>query len=190
MRAFRGLTFALVLALASGTALAGSDSDVTRYDCKLPQSDRPAGGARTVVPASPELVKSVVVDYANYAGYIKPFEKSRVVGKSGSKTDVYLEVPILKGAAKIWAVVRFDPPKKVGETEIITGRMIKGNVKQLHANWKLRRTVDNRTELQLEFLIVPNLPVPDSLLSSEARYAAFKAVSGLKGEALKRATDS
>ncbi len=190
MKTLRALPFVALLAVVSGNALASSPTDVTRYDCRLPESSRPAGGARTVVSASPELVKSVVLDYGHYAGYIKPFEKSRVVGKSGEKTDVYLEVPILKGAAKIWAVVRFEPPKKIGDKEVIAGHMIKGNVKALHANWKLKRTPDNGTELELEFLIVPNLPVPDSLLSSEARHAAFKAVSGLKGEALKRAAGS
>jgi hypothetical protein len=54
----------------------------------------------------------------------------------------------------------------------------------------MRPTDDNSTSLQLEFLVVPKLPVPDSLLSNEARSAAFKAVSGMKGEALKRANGS
>src|SRR5690242_9209389 len=91
-KTFRALPLVALLAVASGNALASSPSDVTRYDCKLPESSRPAGGARTLVYASPELVKSVVLDYGHYAGYIKPFDKSRVVGKSGDKTDVYLEV--------------------------------------------------------------------------------------------------
>jgi hypothetical protein len=110
-----------------------------------------------------------------------------VVGKSGDKTDLYLEVPILKGAAKIWAIIRFEPPKKVGDTEVVVGKLIKGNVSQLSAKWKLKPAADNRTELQLEFLIVPKLPVPDSLLSSEARGAAAKAVNGMRLESLKRA---
>lgn len=190
MKTIHALPLLALMALASGNVLASSPTDVTREETRMPQSSRPAGIARTLIPASPELVKSVVLDYGHYDRYIKPFEKSRVVGKSGDKTDVYLEVPILKGAAKIWAVLRFDPPKKVGDTEIISARMIKGNVEQLHANWKLTRTPENNTELKLEFLIVPKVPVPDSLLSSEARHAAFKAVSGLKGEALKRAAGS
>jgi hypothetical protein len=198
MKTSRVISFVALLALASGNALAGSPTDVTRYDCKLPESNRPAGGARTVVTASPELVKSVVLDFEHYAHYFDPDKgrnpsrkwASRVVGKSGDKTDVYLEVPILKGAAKIWAIIRFEPPKKVGDTEVVEGRLIKGNVDKLSAKWKMRRTSENTTELQLEFLVVPKLPVPDSLLSNEARSAAFKAVSGMKGEALKRAAGS
>lgn len=198
MKTFRALSVVALLALGSGNALASSPSDVTRFDTKLPQSDRPAGGAKALVYASPELVRSVVLDFGNYAHYFDPDKggnpkrrwASRIVGKSGDKTDLYLEVPILKGAAKIWAIVRFDAPKKVGDTEIVTGQMVKGNVDKLHAKWKMRRTADNSTELQLEFLVVPKLPVPDSLLANEARGAAAKAVTGMKGEALKRAAGS
>jgi hypothetical protein len=197
MKTLRVLPLVTLLALASGSALASSPTDVTRYDCKLPESDRPAGGARTVVSASPELVKSVVLDFEHYAHYFDPDKgknpdkkwASHVVGKAGDKTDLYLEVPILKGAAKIWAVIRFDAPRKVGDTEVVSGRMLKGNVDKLSAKWTLRPTADG-TQLQLEFLVVPKLPVPDSLLSNEARSAAFKAVTGMKGEALKRANGS
>lgn len=195
MKKFRLPLLVTFLALASGNALASSPSEVTRFDTKLPGSDRPAGGARTVVLASPELVKSVVLDFEHYAYYFDPDKgknpqrkwASHVVGRSGDKTDLYLEVPILKGAAKIWAVIRFDPPQKVGDTEIINGRMLKGNVDQLSAKWKMRRADDKSTELQLEFLVVPKIPVPDSLLAGEARSAAGKAVTGMRGEALKRA---
>ncbi len=198
MKTYRALSVVALLAMASGNALASSPTDVTRFDTKLPESDRPAGGARTVVSASPELVKSVVLDFGNYAHYFDPDKgtnpsrkwASRVVGKSGDKTDLYLEVPILKGAAKIWAIIRFDAPKKVGDAEVVSGKMIKGNVNQLSAKWKMRPGADNTTELQLEFLVVPKLPVPDSLLSSEARGAAAKAVTGMRGEALKRAAGS
>lgn len=195
MNTFRALSLVALFAMASGNALASSPTDITRYDCKMPESDRPAGGARTVVSASPELVKSVVLDFEHYAYYFDPDKgtnpsrkwTSHVVGKSGDKTDLYLEVPILKGAAKIWAVIRFDPPKKVGDSEMVVGRMLKGNVDKLHAKWKLRPAADNSTELQLEFLVVPKVPIPDSLLADEARGAAGKAVRGMQGEALKRA---
>lgn len=198
IKTLRALPLTVLFAFASGNALASSPTDVTRYDCRMPESDRPAGGARTLVTASPDLVRSVVLDFEHYAYYFDPDKgqnphrkwASHVVGKSGDKTDLYLEVPILKGAAKIWAVIRFEPPKKVGDSEVVVGRMLKGNVSQLSARWKMRATPDKSTELQLEFLVVPKLPVPDSLLSDEARSAAGKAVTGMKGEALKRAAGS
>lgn len=195
MNTVRALSVVALLALASGNALASSPTEIVRFDTKLPQSNRPAGGARGIVFASPELVRSVVLDFGNYARYFDPDKgksksgwASKVVGKSGDKTDLYLEVPILGGASKIWAIVRFDAPKKVGEdTEIVTGQMIKGNVEKLSAKWKMRRRAeDNSTELQLEFLVVPKLPVPDSFLAKEASSAAAKAVKGMKREALER----
>jgi len=186
MKTLRAFPLLAVLALGSGNALASSPAGVHRYDVKLPQSSTPAGAARTTVAAPPEVVKSVVMDFAHYSGFIQRFEKSRVVRRKGGQTDVYLEVPILKRTAKIWAVVRFDAPTRVGDQEIIKGRMVDGNVKKLDANWKLRKTADNKTELELELLIVPNLYVPDTLLLPEVRYAAFKAVAGTQGEAHKR----
>jgi hypothetical protein len=200
MNMFRAVPLVALLALASGNALASTPNEVERFSTRLPESDRPAGGARTVLTASPELVKAVVLDFKNYAIYFDPDKgknpqrkwTSRVVGKSGGKTDLYLEVPILKGAAKIWAIIRFDAPEREGDAWIMRGRKIQdkdkdtGNVRELSAKWKMR-TTEQGTELQLEFLVVPKLPVPDSLLSNEALSAAFKAVRGMKDEALKRA---
>ena len=52
MKTLRALPLALLLAVASGNALGSSPTDVTRYDLRLPESSRPAGGARTIVSAS------------------------------------------------------------------------------------------------------------------------------------------
>ena len=159
---------------------------IDRFDVKTPWADMPAGAARGNVSAPSDLVRSVVLDYKNYASFISRFEKSRVVGKSGDKTDVYLQVPILKGAAKVWAIVRFEPPKQVGETEVVEGHMVKGNVKRLDATWRLKKLDDASTQVVLELLIVPDLPVPDSLVVPEVRFAAAKAVEGSRDEAEKR----
>lgn len=159
---------------------------IDRFDVKTPYAEMPAGAARGNVNASPDFVRQVVLDYKNYANFISRFEKSRVVGKTGDKTDVYLQVPILKGAAKVWAIVRFEPPKQVGDTEVVEGHMIKGNVKRLDATWRMKKLDDSSTHLVLELLIVPDMPVPDSLVVPEVRYAAAKAVEGSRDEAEKR----
>jgi len=79
MNILRSLPLVTLLALASGNALASSPTDVVRYDCKLPDSDRPAGGARTVVSASPDLVRTVLQDFEHYAYYFDP-DKGRAFG--------------------------------------------------------------------------------------------------------------
>ena len=161
---------------------------VDRFDVKTPYSDTNAGAARGNVDAPEDVVRAVVLDYKNYASFISRFEKSRVVGRSGDKTDVYLQVPILKGAAKVWAIVRFEPVKQVDGSEIVEGHMVsgKGNVKRLDAKWRLKKLDETTTQVVLELLIVPDMPVPDSLVVPEVRFAAAKAVEGSRDEAEKR----
>ena len=159
---------------------------VNRFEVKTPYSDMNAGAARVNVDAPEDVVRSVVVDYKNYATFMSRFEKSRIVGRSGDKTDVYLQVPILKGAAKVWAIVRFEPVKEVNGTEVVEGHMLKGNVKRLDATWRLKKLDDTTTNVVLELLIVPDMPVPDSLVVPEVRFAAAKAVEGSRDEAEKR----
>jgi ribosome-associated toxin RatA of RatAB toxin-antitoxin module len=87
----------------------------------------------------------------------------------------------------IWAVVRFDPPKQVGNDVIIASRMVKGNVKRLDANWRIKPLDERSSHLALELTIVPSLPMPDALVMPEVRFAAAKAVSGTRDEAERRA---
>jgi ribosome-associated toxin RatA of RatAB toxin-antitoxin module len=160
--------------------------EVSRFNVKTPYADINAGAARVNVDAPQDLVRSVVLDFKNYAKFMARFEKSQIVGRSGDKTDVYLQVPILKGAAKVWAVVRFEPIKQVDGGEVLVGHMVKGNVKRLDATWRLKKLDDSSTQVALELLIVPDLPVPDSLVVPEVRFAAAKAVEGSRDEAEKR----
>ena len=168
-------------AQANGT---GPDRKVQRYDVQ--SGGYRAGAARAVVEAPQGVVRSVVTDYEKYEDFITRFKSAKIVGRSGDKTDVYLQVPIMKGTVKIWAVVRFDPPKQVGNDVVIQSKMLKGNVKRLDANWRIKTLDDNRSELALELTIVPDIPLPDSLVMPEVRYAAAKAVSGTRDEAERR----
>jgi ribosome-associated toxin RatA of RatAB toxin-antitoxin module len=160
--------------------------DTERYEVQTPHSSIKAGAARAAVKAPVETVRKVVTDYKNYPEFIKKFEKARVVGKEGDKTDVYLQVPILKGAAKIWAVVRFEPVKSINGEDVIMGSMVKGNVKRLDATWRIKKIDTDNTQLNLELLIVPKLPVPGSLVTGEVAYAADEAVKGSRNRSEKK----
>jgi ribosome-associated toxin RatA of RatAB toxin-antitoxin module len=190
------LVAALGLALATPSASAKPTEeaqrlmkkrDAERYEVQTPHSSIKAGAARVAVKATPEAVRKVVTDFKSYPEFISKFEKARVVGKDGDKTDVYLQVPILKGAAKVWAVVRFDPPKSVNGEELVAGTMLKGNVKRLDATWRIKKIDDGNTQLNLELLIVPKLPFPGSLVTGEVAYAADEAVTGSRDRAEKQA---
>ena len=181
----------LALSAPSATAKPTEESkrlmkkrDSERYEVLTPHSSIKAGAARVSVKASQAVVKKVVTDYGRYPEFISKFEKAKVVGKEGDKTDVYLQVPILKGAAKVWAVVRFEPPKSLNEDEeVIAASMVKGNVKRLDATWRIKKIDDESTQLNLELLIVPKLPVPGSLVTGEVAYAADEAVTGSRNRA-------
>lgn len=179
------LSILVTCALASGESIAKTAESV-RYSVRTPQSSIEAGAARIRVNASPSAVLDVVTDYGHWDQFITRFEKVRVVGRSANGVDVYMQVPILKGAAKIWAVVRFDAPKEVGNERVIEGHMIKGNVERLDAKWRVLPIDDNTTELHLQMLIVPKIPVPGSLVTGEVAYAADKAVIDLRSVVEKR----
>jgi len=183
------LAAALIAAASLAVAVpaeATTDREIRRFDVKVKNSDWSAGAARARVLAKKDVLKGVVTDYANYKTIITRFRQARVVGRVGDKTDVYLEVPILKGAAKVWAVVRFDPPKLEGSDEVVRGKMIKGNVKRLDAVWRIRAVDATTAELDLELLIVPDMPAPRSLVLGEVRSAAARAVLGARQEAERR----
>jgi len=152
--------------------------DSERYERKTDRSKVKAGCARIAIKAPPDIVEDVVTDFKNYTRFISKFKKARVVGKEGDSTLVYLAVPILHGAGKIWAVVKFGPVKKDGDSRVLSGSMVKGNVKRLDAEWRITPIDDEYTQLNCELLIEPNLPVPGSVVTGEVAYAADEAVTG------------
>lgn len=156
--------------------------DAERYEVSTEYSATKAGAVRVHIAVFVANVKKTVTDFKNYSKFISKFDKAKVVGRDGDKTDVYLQVPILKGAAKIWAVVRFSPIKSVNGEEVLEGQMVKGNVKRMDARWRIKKIDDENTQLNLELLIVPKLPVPGSMVTGEVKYAADEAVMGSRNK--------
>jgi ribosome-associated toxin RatA of RatAB toxin-antitoxin module len=152
-----------------------------RYNVAVPGYSIRAGGGMTAINAPLASVRRTVTDYGHYADFMPRFQKSRIVGKSGPNTDVYLQVSILHGAANIWAVTRFGQPVPEGAGERIEGRLHgQGNVDELLAIWHLVPVDENRTIAKLELLIVPKLPLPGSVVTPELEYASDQAVSAAR----------
>jgi ribosome-associated toxin RatA of RatAB toxin-antitoxin module len=154
-----------------------------RFSVKTPLSSIQAGAARIDVAADVQSVVQIIQDFGNYGKLTDKFEKARIVGHSGADTDVYMQVPILKGAAKIWAVLRFAPVRNSNGEQVLAGHMLKGNVERLDAKWTVRPSGAQQSHVELELLIVPKLPVPGSLVTGETAYAADKAVTGVRNRA-------
>src|ERR1700690_4569538 len=116
-------------------AAPASAAKAQRFTVRTPFSSIEAGAARIDVAAASQQVSEIVLDFGNYTKLTDRFDKSRIIGHSGPNTDVYLQVPILKGAAKIWAVVRFEPVRTINGQQVLSGHMIKGSVERLDATW-------------------------------------------------------
>jgi ribosome-associated toxin RatA of RatAB toxin-antitoxin module len=186
-RARTNLLSALIFVCA-GLAAARSDAapvsrNVERFTVKVPNSRLEAGGARALAHAPSEGLRSVVTDYARYSSIIKQFKNARVVGRSTGHTDVYLEVPILSGLSTIWAILRFEAPAAQGNQQVIRGRLLKGNVKRLDATWRIEKVDEQKSVLTLELVMVPAFPAPTSVVSTELKKAAGKAVNAARNEA-------
>ncbi|MCC6648025.1 MAG: hypothetical protein IT374_20965 [Polyangiaceae bacterium] len=165
-----------------------SDRSVPRYEVSVPGASIKAGGAMVLVNAPIATVRKAVQDYGRYQSMIPRFKKSRVIAKKDGKTDVYLEVPILHGAATVWSQTRFDAPVKDGaKGERIEGRLVEGNVEDMRTTFRLRAVDDTHTILKCELLIVPKLPLPGSMVTPELAFAADQAVTALRARAERRA---
>lgn len=187
-----GLCAALLLPLTqvteSGAAASGS---AQRYRKAVPQQRIQAGCARIETDANVETVRRVVTDFDHYSSFIKRFKNgklqlqvtAKVVGRNGDKRDVYLEVPILKGSAKVWGLLRFDAMRNVDGEDVLEGKLVKGNVDRLDARWRIRKIDDTRTAVHLELLIVPKVPVPGDLVTGELEFVSDVAVTGTRNEA-------
>ncbi|MBI5533252.1 MAG: hypothetical protein HY898_11075 [Deltaproteobacteria bacterium] len=190
------LSVATVLALPI-CASADTAADATRLrDSRTAERfDLPSnaairtGGAQIFVNAPLAEVRKVVLDYAHYQDFMPGFKRSRVVQRNKDFTDVYLQVPILHGAATVWAVTRFTAPQKQANgTEIIESTMQQGNVNDFRASWRLIPVDATHTILRSEILIVPKLPLPSSVVTPELSYAADKAVTSSRNKAEAAAT--
>lgn len=149
--------------------------------------DQEAGAARVYVEAPAEVTRSVVTDYRHYADMIPKFEQARIVGRKGDKTDVYLRVPILKGAAKIWAVLRFDPPRQLDNGDyVVIAKMLKGNVKRFEAVYRILQVDSRSSQLHLEMLIEPSFPAPNFVVADQVAGACDNAVKRLRNRAEQR----
>jgi ribosome-associated toxin RatA of RatAB toxin-antitoxin module len=190
---------ALSLTIAPMAALAeGADAEATRlaesrkaerFNVAVPGKEIRAGAARIHVNAPMAVVQKVTQDYGHYADFMPRFQKSRVVSKKDGATDVYLQVPILHGAATVWAQTRFQPPVKEGTNGLkIEGKMVDGNVDDLRATWHMRPVDDTHTILTLELLIVPKLPLPGKVVTPELEFASDQAVTSARNRAESKAS--
>jgi ribosome-associated toxin RatA of RatAB toxin-antitoxin module len=158
--------------------------DVVGYTLAMPSASIKAGGAMLSVDAPMADVRQVITDYAHYQEIVPGFQKSRILARGPAGTDVYLQAPILHGAATLWAVVRFSLPVRDGTGERIEGKKTgPANVDDLRATWKLYPIDASHTLLKLEFLMVPSLPLPGAMVTPQLQEVSEDAVRACRTRA-------
>ncbi len=155
-----------------------------------PQSDSiPVEGTdyvhgRTAVKVHAPIarVRESVVDFAHYAEFMPHYRSAKLLGRTATGArDVYMEIEALNGLVIMWVEMEFPKPSIVDGVEIIESKLIKGNVDDFKAIWRLRPIDELTTELSLEVFLQPSIPLPTSLINSENVGGSLKGVMAMRG---------
>jgi ribosome-associated toxin RatA of RatAB toxin-antitoxin module len=169
-----------VLALWGSPAQASADDEIGRKltNDKIsvttfphPKSKVRWGRAESVFDAPPEQVLKVVHDYAHYAGFLPHFEASRVLSRRGNDALVYLEAKIIKRMVTVWAQMKLKSKNGEGNTKIIEGKMLKGNVDVMQARWEVTPVEGGKTKVAFQLIMDPGIP----LVHNQVNYFGAKA---------------
>jgi ribosome-associated toxin RatA of RatAB toxin-antitoxin module len=158
--------------------------EAVRYSLTVPGVSIKAGAAMLAIDAPVATVKQIITDYAHYQDVLPGFQRSRILGKTPVGTDVYLQAPILHGAATLWAVVKFAPAVREGVGERIEGKKTgQANLDDLRATWHFYPIDADHTVLKLEFLMVPSLPLPGAMVTPQLEESSEDAVRAVRDRA-------
>jgi ribosome-associated toxin RatA of RatAB toxin-antitoxin module len=149
------------------------------------------GRAVGIVDAPLGDVLSVVENYAGYQTFMPHFKVSKVLSQRGTSALVYMQASLAKNTMNLWAQMKVGPRPNEGETRIIEGKMVDGNMDAMLARWEVTSIDANRTLVAFQLLMDPKLPLPDSFVSSENETATKKTIKALRqvmAERLKKAT--
>jgi hypothetical protein len=199
--AFASLVLATsaILAFAGDTALAGGadDPDVLRLNAAsghaLKSNGIPPGKtvswghAEILVNAPMARALAVATDLPHYKEFVPhKFQNARIIAKNKEtgETDLYVQVPIMKGLVTLWDVLRFAPVRdSAPDTKVFEGKFVRGNVKDAGLIITLKSVDPDYTVVKVDLLILPNVPAPQSAIDEELRDAAGDAVNAIHDRA-------
>ncbi len=140
------------------------------------------GVAERIVEAEPAAVLASLQRYADYKDFApNKFKTSRVLGitKDG-RTDVYMQLAILRGALTLWQTMRFAPPRVLpSDQRVIEGEYLDGNLAGAHVRIVVASAGEGSTYVRLELLIELPVYAPQSAIDEELRDAAGDALNGV-----------
>ncbi len=139
------------------------------------------GHAEIIIHGPPDDVRSVLLAFGHYKDIVpRKFKNAHVVGKENGRTDLSMQVPILRGMITLSYVLRFAPIVPTADGERLEGTFVKGNVKDANIVMTMRGVTPTSTLLKCDLLILPKVPAPQSAVDEELRDAAGDALDGIK----------
>jgi hypothetical protein len=162
-----------------------ADGRSTRSNVRLPGLTDRYGHAEVLVAAPLAHVRKMVLDFGHYRELTNgKFHVSRVIGREPRGTDVYFQIPVMDGLITLWQVFRFQELKPLAPGwAMVEGWYVKGNIGRGNVAWTLHAVDDAHTIVKFDLLVVPNVPLPQSLLDDGLRNAAGEAVDSIRDRA-------
>ncbi len=145
------------------------------------KSDR-YGHAEGLIGAPVDVVRAKLLDFGRYKDLAGPkFKSVKVVDKQGQNTDVYFQLPIMKGMVTIWYITRFPPSRTTSAGDVLEGTFVKGNIKNMHIAFTVRPGPDEKSSVMVcDLVLQPSVPAPQSALDEELRDACGDAINSVK----------
>jgi hypothetical protein len=143
------------------------------------------GHAEALVEAPADKLAKTAVEFGKYKELHRKFSTARVIGKEGDQTDVYMRYPVTIGPVTIelYEVMRFGPDHAANGTHVIEARGIKGDMKRGHTLITIKPVDAKHSLIEVDILLVPVLPAPQSYVDEELRDGAQDFVNGLRDKA-------
>jgi ribosome-associated toxin RatA of RatAB toxin-antitoxin module len=160
------------------SAESSTDESIEVSQVDHPDSAVDWGRAATVIAAPKRQVLRAVEDYAGYQRFIPHFRLSKVLSQRGRAALVYFEANI--AMFTFWSEMRCAPEPPAHGTEVIEGKMVRGNAQLMEARWEVKPVDADHTWVALQLILVPKVPLPTSFVSSENASASMKAVRALR----------
>jgi len=138
------------------------------------------GRAVGIVDAPLADVLAVVQNYAGYHTFMPHFRVSKVLSQRGTSALVYMQASLARDTMNLWAQMKVGPRPNEGETRVIEGKMVDGNMDAMLARWEVTPIDGSRSLVAFQLLMDPKLPLPASFVSSENEIATKKTIKALR----------
>ncbi|HWL87377.1 MAG TPA: hypothetical protein VNO21_16345 [Polyangiaceae bacterium] len=179
------------LIATSDAQAAGEDTQLDRlnsaghtleWNWNPPGHSQRYGHAETLVQADLSGVRTQLLDFSHYKDLSGgKFKTSRMIAKDGDNTDVYFQVPVMHGMLTLWYVSRFGPMQvEAPGHELVEGRFVRGNIKDMHLQFEMRKVDERFTILSCNLYVLPSFPAPQSAVDEELRDACKDAVEAVR----------